>query len=355
MPSALEILLSSTEPDRVALCALHGDDDYLKQEVLLRIRQGKATDFFEGSDTEWRDVRDTLTTASLFGDSAETVVVEEADKFVTEYRDKLEDWLAAPKGNRTLVLEVKSWPKTTRLAKATDKKGLAIDCGVPADNKGGRLSKFVTTAKKWLNQRAKKIHQVKLERSACDQIFEFMPLSLGIIDQEVAKLALLADNGVIDTPLVEKHVGDWKTRETWDMIDAMVEGRAAEAMKQLDRLLGSGEHPIPLLGQVAYTLRKFATAARLVEQTEAAGRRVSLHQVLGKAGFWKNKLDSAGTQLRSISRPRAIQLTTWLLEADLALKGYNSTPPRARLELERLIVRLSSAAAPTPPRRPVRR
>ncbi len=345
MSTALEFLLESSVPDRVPICALFGDDDYLKREVLLKIRQGKAADYFTGRETEWRDVRDALTTISLFGDAAETVVVEDADTFVTEYRDKLEDWVASPQGNRTLVLEVKKWPKTTRLAKATAKAGQAFDCGLPSDNKGGKLSKFTTSAKKWLTARASQVHQTKLDRNACERLFDLLPTSLGLLDQEVAKLALLTDSGKkIDVGLVEANVGDVRTRQTWDMIDAMADGRAAEAMRQLDRLLSAGEAPIALLGQVAYTLRKFATASRLVEQTEAAGGRPSLQQIAGKAGFWKK--EDAVRQLKQISRPRASQLAAWLLEVDLAMKGHNSTPPRQRLELERLIVRLSRDAAP---------
>ena len=47
-----------------------------------------------------------------------------------------------------------------------------------------------------------------------------------------------------------------------------------------------------------------------------------------------------------LGRERAGRLLGWLLEADLALKGASSSPPRARLVLEQLIVRLSKAAAP---------
>lgn len=346
MSSALETLLAAKLPPRGPLCAVVGDDDFLKREVLIKLRGNGEAEYFAGREAAWRDVHDALTMVSLFGDGAEVVVVEDADKFVSDNRDKLEDWVATPRGDRALVLEVKTWPKTTRLAKATEKVGLAIECGVPSDNKGGKLTKFTSASKKWLTQRAKQVHQTVLDGEACDLLFDLLPLSLGVMDQEVAKLALLIDGESIDARLVEAHVGDWRTRQTWDTIDAMVDGRAAEAMKQLDRLIAAGEAPIAILAQVAYTLRKFATASRLVEQDEAAGRRVSLPQVLGRAGFWKNKVDDALRQLKQIGRPRAEKLATWLLDADLAMKGHNSTAPLARLELERLIARLSQAASP---------
>ena len=343
---SLELLTAKTLPERGPLCAVYGDDDYLRREVLLALKHGESAESFTGKDAEWRDVHDALTMISLFGDDANLVIVEEADAFVSTYRDKLEAWVASPHGSRTLVLEVKTWPKTTRLAKATDKVGLAVDCGVPADNKGGRQSKFITSAKQWLAHRAKHVHQATLDRDACDRLFDLLPLSLGLMDQEVAKLSLMTDNGSIDTTLVESNVGDWRTRQTWDMIDAMVEGRAAEALKQLDRLLAAGEEPIPILAQVAYTLRKFATASRLVEQAEAVGKRPYFPQIMLTAGFWKNKTDEATNQLKAITRPRAMQISKWLLEMDLAMKGHNSTHHGARLELERLIGRLSAEASP---------
>ena len=50
--------------------------------------------------------------------------------------------------------------------------------------------------------------------------------------------------------------------------------------------------------------------------------------------------------MRQLGPQRAGQLYRWLLEADLALKGTSSAPARARLVLELLIARMSTAAAP---------
>jgi hypothetical protein len=57
------------------------------------------------------------------------------------------------------------------------------------------------------------------------------------------------------------------------------------------------------------------------------------------------KLSAAERQLRQIGRQRAKQITEWLLAADLAMKSYNSSDDRARIELERLIVRLAANSA----------
>jgi DNA polymerase III subunit delta len=176
-----------------------------------------------------------------------------------------------------------------------------------------------------------------------------LPPELGILEQELAKLSLIVGNGgVIDANVVRKNVGGWRTRTTWDLVDAVADGRAADALAQLHRLIAAGEKPHGLLPQMAHSLRQLAAATRLIEAAEQHKIRLSLRSALEQAGVPPFKLATAERQLRQLGRDRARQLTSWLLAADLAMKGYNSADARARLELERLIVRLSSTIADRP-------
>src|SRR5690606_27759820 len=124
-----------------------------------------GADTLSGSNLLWRDVHDALTTVSLFDDAASVVVVDDGDKFVTEYRDKLEEWVNVGRAQRLLVLSVRTWLKTTRLAKGVEEHGLAIDCGIPS--RGGEVAKFNRDLRKWLTARATQVHGVKLESAAC--------------------------------------------------------------------------------------------------------------------------------------------------------------------------------------------
>jgi DNA polymerase-3 subunit delta len=142
--------------------------------------------------------------------------------------------------------------------------------------------------------------------------------------------------------LVRNNVGGWRARTTWDMIDAIADGRAAAALAQLERLIASGEKPHGLLPQMASTLRRFSTATELIDEAEARRQRLPLRNALSQAGMPPFKLTDAERQLRQIGRSRAKLLTRWLLAADLAIKGHNSADDAARIELERLIVRLAS-------------
>ena len=109
---------------------------------------------------------------------------------------------------------------------------------------------------------------------------------LGLIDQELAKLALMAGSeGKITPEMVGRMVGGWRAKTTWEMLDAALDGQTAGAMLQLDRLLVSGENPVGLLAQISASLRRLAAATRLILQAEAAGRRIALRQALEEAGI----------------------------------------------------------------------
>lgn len=341
--TGLDYLSSPEKYSPAAICAVYGDDAFLKLEVLTALRQqvlgeGEA-DFslttFAGREVQLRDVLDALSARSLFGAGEPLVVIEDADPFVSEYRAALEDYLTnRPRG--LLVLDVKTWPSNTRLAKAVATLGSnAIDCNSPKE----------AQLKRWLAQRAKDLYSVRFDAAAADALLELVPPEMGVLAQELAKLALLVgDSRTIDVALVTQNVGGWRTRATWDMVDAAADGRASEALAQLDRLIASGEKPHGLLPQMASSLRKFATALDLINLATLEGRRLPPREALAQAGVLPFKLSDAERQLRQLGRRRAAALTQWLLAADLALKSYNSSDDRARIELERLIVRLGAGA-----------
>ena len=339
---ALDYLAKPAKYPPAPICVVFGDESFLKRQVLAHIRQNvlgdKESEFsltvFQGDDAEPRQIVDELATVALFGGGKRLVIVEEADNFVSKNRSSLEDYAARPKSTGVLVLEVKTWPSTTRLFKTLAESGLQIECKTPGE--AGLL--------KWVTASSAHRHGTTIDSAAAERLLELVGPEMGLLDQEVSKLALLADPGKpISADLVEDVVGGWRTKTAWEMLDAAADGNAREALVQLDRLLTSGENPIALLGQIGSTLRRFAAASRLIAQAEATGKRLALKQALEAAGFksWPAAMQKAERQLRQLGRGRAGQLYGWLLDADLALKGTSSAPARARLVLEELIVRMS--------------
>src|SRR5262245_6649931 len=112
----------ATKPQPVYI--LHGDEDFLKRQALSLIQQvvldsednafGLST--HSGDKATFAPVFDELDTMPFLS-LRRLVVIENADPFVTENRPALEKYVAEPAARGVLVLDVKNWPSTTRLAK----------------------------------------------------------------------------------------------------------------------------------------------------------------------------------------------------------------------------------------------
>jgi DNA polymerase-3 subunit delta len=337
------------------VCAVFGDEPLLKRLALQAIRASLQSDgeeltdrTYDGETAAWRDIHDELYTASLFSSGPRLAIVDDAEKFVTANRDKLEDYAAKP-ASGVLVLLLDSLPGNTNLAKKIEKSGLAIECRVPASYRGKTKVVDEKRVVKWLVERAKKEHRAKLETSAAEEMLDLVGPELGLLDTDLAKLALFVEAGqTISADLVRDIVGGWRTKNVFQIMDAAAEGRAEEAISAMAKLLDMGEAPQAIFGQIAWSLRRFADATSILQHAEKTGRRMNLAQALEAAGVRPFQITATEKQLKQIGRQRASHLHEWLLEADLALKGTHSHADRGRFVLEELIVRLSSAARDVP-------
>lgn len=334
---ALDYLASKAEQQARPVYVLFGEETFLIRLALKAIRgtvlendDGLAEHVFDGRQATLHAVLDELSTRALFGGSQRLVIVEQADDFVSEHRAKLEHYTEHPRSSGVLALVITSFPSNTKLYKLTDKHGLAIDCRAPA-------AKGLPA---WLIKWAKQQYGKTLEREAAELMVDLVGAELGLLDQELAKVAAWAgEQKELAASAIAELVGGWRTKTTWEMIDLAIEGQAAEALKQLDRLIDNGETPVGLLAQISFTLRRFGGAARLIVQADADGKKISVRDALdaaGVQGFFRTKAEQ---QLRKLGRGRAGELYRWLVKTDLDMKGDSPAPPR--MVLEQLLVKIA--------------
>ena len=338
--SAIDYLTAKNPPAGELVNVLFGDEPYLIHSVLQAFKEsnlsGEDADFgliqLDCSTAAWCDVVDALATRQLFGTGGRLVILEDADDFVSKYRSNIEDYAKAPTTDGVLVLTVQTWQKNTRLYKQNDKTGLQIDCKKPAEKQ------LVT----WIRKEAKRRFGFNLPAESAREMVEIIGCEIGVLEQELEKLALVTDTKTPLTPTqIRERVGSWRTKKAWDMLDAACDGDANEAIKQLQRLIHAGQHPIAILGQIAHSLRHFALATQIYRRAEKQGRRISLRAALEATGVRHFFLHDAERRLKRLGRHRASDLYRWLLDADLAMKGRSSPLPRARLILEQLLVRIA--------------
>jgi DNA polymerase-3 subunit delta len=165
---------------------------------------------------------------------------------------------------------------------------------------------------------------VKLAADAADDLAERVGPHLLRLRSELEKAVLLAGPG---QPITLEHVrvgvADLAEEPVWDLTDAIGEGRAADALAVLAKVLGAGAPPPVVLGALASHLRKLL---RLRTGGSVPG-----------SPFVVRKLE---TQARRFSAARLLAGLHALHETDEALKGQGALPPP--LALERLVLNLSA-------------
>ncbi len=362
MPDAVSALDILRQPDewslgQPSLIVLTGAEPFLAIHVLALLRDRLCPDEadrswawreFSGDDEiDPRDVFDEAATMALFAGATRAAVVRSADAFVSKAREALEKLAGSPRGTGgrgVVILEVKSLPTNTRLAKSVAKDGLLVDISIPAR----------ANLQSWVGQWARSRHGIQLAAATAQRLLERLGNDLGQVDQALARLAAATDPAARKKAIPPEAIDDFAAspleRTAWGMIDAAGAGDAREAIAQLSSLLDSGENPIGISAQIASVLRRLSTAARLLALPAGEGRPANVEQALREAGVaaWPKALAQARESLGQLGAARARRLPLALLDVDLALKGEASRGLRARLALERLFCKMSRQAAPQP-------
>jgi DNA polymerase-3 subunit delta len=218
---------------------------------------------------------------------------------------------------------VKSWPSNTRLAKAVE-PAATLTCKAPAAAK----------LPEWCVRHAAAAYDKQLTQPAARLLVDLVGAELGLLDQELAKLATYVGEGKrIDASDVDKLVGNSRAESIWKIFSAIGGGKPGEALAILENLFDQGEDPMRILGAFSMQMRRLAQAARLALQGTPLGA------ALDRAGIPSWAQREGEQQLRHLGRERLGRLYDWLLETDLGMKGSSQLPPRTLLE--RLVVQLA--------------
>ncbi len=308
---------------------LHGDEAFLKRQVLLALRQrvlgveadDLALSTHAGDKAVFAAIFDELQTLPFFS-KRRLVVIDNADPFVSKCRGLLEKKVQHMPATGVLVLDVKSWPSNTRLAKLVD-DAATIVCKAPA---AFRLPPWCV---RWAAQYGKQLTQ-----PAATLLVDLVGAEMGLLDQELQKLAIyVGARPLIEPADVDQLVGHSRSENTFKIFDALGAGQTSAALALLGRLFEQGEEPLQILGAFSYQLRKLAKAGLLAQQGQP------LAAALEQAGIPPFAVRSGEQQLRHLGRRRANRLYDWLLETDFGLKGGSPLP--AKTLLERLVIRLA--------------
>jgi DNA polymerase III subunit delta len=330
---ALTFLTASAKAKRHPVYALFGDEDFLKRLARTRIIDAAlggedaslGVSIYAGDKLDFSTVRNELDTVPFLA-PCRVLVIENADPFVTEHRAALEQYAARPSALGVLILEAKTFPETTKLAKALP-DGAKIAC------KPIPLLKLAAWCVDWTRTRHKKM----LDAYTAEILIELVGTSMGMLDQELHKLAsAVGENTAISVEDVQRFVGRSRLADVFRILDAVGENKPGEALSILEDLFAEGEDPMAILGPLTAQLRKLAAAGRFHLQD-----RLPLGAAMNaaKVPTWEKARAAFERQMKYLGRRRLEKLVEWLTEINLGLKGGNPLPER--VQVERLIVQLA--------------
>lgn len=328
--------LKATSAKRQPIYALVGDEPFLKRHARERIISTAIGDedpsfavgVYAGDKLSFSTARNELETLPFLA-PCRVVVVEGADAFVTANRPALEAYAAKPSSVGVLVLDVETFPENTKLAKALP-DAAKIVCKAPPAYKLHDLQP-------WLIGWARSAHKKKLAPEAAELLLELVGSSMGLLDQELGKLAVAAGTKPdIVAADVERMVGRSKAADVFRILDAIGDGKPGAALSIVEELFSEGEDPMAIMGPLTGSLRKLAAVGRFV-----FGERMALGPAMDAAGVpkWDKIRQGTERQMRRLGQNRLNKLTDWLVEINLGLKGGCALPER--VQVERLIVVLA--------------
>jgi DNA polymerase-3 subunit delta len=195
----------------------------------------------------------------------------------------------------------------------------------------------------WLQDRAVR-RGISIEPAAIEELAELVGADLRLLASEIEKLAVYATGRTItadDVRLLTPHASE---ESIFALIDAIVEGRAAIALRQLHRMLAEGDETaghIQIL--VARQLRLLIRATELLEQRASQDE---IGQATKQRGYPLTKLMR---QARATNRAAAEAALRALETSDHAVKTgqlqhVKSNSEREQLALELVVVRLADLA-----------
>ncbi|MCG3127827.1 MAG: putative protein YqeN [Phycisphaerae bacterium] len=258
----------------------------------------------EAAAVDFATVADELRTLPFLTDRR-VVVIRDADPFVQAHREALERYVQNPAATGTLILECKTFPKTTRLHKAAASAGgELIECRKL--NASGAVD-FVLGRVRAGGKR--------VAAGAASRLIDLVGVEQGILAGEVDKLCLYVGNRPeISDEDVTAIVGSSREEKVFAVMDAALAGRAGDALRLWDQVTSTDPAGIfKALGGVAYVVRRLLTAHQM------AAEGASISAIAPKVMMFRREAELK-EQMRRFPPARLTRALAALAELDMRTK-----------------------------------
>jgi DNA polymerase III delta subunit len=309
-----------------------GPEPYLRKELVETLRRRGVKEHGEGFVchtfyAQSHPVREVLTTcrAGEFFVTCKLVLLHDVQRCGKGDLSALTDYVKAPDPSTSLVMTAESVDGRTTFAKAVAKAP------------GGRIDlkpMYESEMPAWIEAFAKRRGK-RTRRAASEALAELCGTNLDALAAELEKLEIYtAGRDTIEEADVAAVVGSSRTETYYRLRDAILEGRAGEALEIWGLLVEAGENTYALFGRLRATLRELLGAKEMAE------RGTGMTEIGRALGIPAWRLRPLGAVLAKADLARLRRDLLLLFEADLALRQSRLTE---RQVAEGLLVSLCAA------------
>lgn len=316
-----------------------GDEPLLVQERCDAIRNAaRAQGFLErerhhvDNSFDWGLLHASANSLSLFANKKIIELRIPNAKPGTDGSRALTEYASAPPSDTLLLVvtgKLDSSAKKSKWYKALQKSG-AHTAIWPVD---------AAKLPSWINARLQSAG-LSADSGAIDLLAARIEGNLLAAVQEIEKLKLLTDDGVISSQLMASVVADSARYDIFTLADKALAGDTRNAIKCLQGLKSEGTQIPPLLWTLTRDIRQLLQCAQLIQQGRAK------NAAMQQAGVWSKRQASMGSALDRLKVPQLQLLLRQANGVDRATKGMRNANPWD--ELLDLVLNLSGVTSLKP-------
>lgn len=315
----------------------HGDDELARAEQIaeFKARMGDRsvrdlnTTVFDGRKLTMAELRYACDVVPFLADRR-LVIVEGLLSWLAPHRAKKDDAadVGASAAQKTFMADLLAYlpglPETTRLIFSEPRSLPAthpvVKLALSIDKRTVREFKLPPAGQlaRWIVQRAKR-HGGQIEPAAAALLAEFSGSDLRALDQDVQKLLALVNWArAVTVEDVRQMVTDVHQGNVFAMVDAIAQGQGAVALRELHRLLDSGEAALELFAMITRQFRLMIMLKELTDEGltgDEAAARLNLHPFVAH---------KTSTQARAFTMEQLEAIYRRLQEIDVEIKTGQS-------------------------------
>jgi DNA polymerase-3 subunit delta len=293
---------------------LLGDDEERKARGVERLRNGRATEAYDASETSPETVVSACNSYSLFGEGP-FVLVKNLDGWNAAQKAKIVDYLQDPAPEADLVMVGEKLGVREKLLVTVKKTGEVHDFKQPT---GRALIKWaIAYAKKQGFTMPEDVAGEIVTRCSDDKIR---------VSREVEKLALYT-SGTATLDDVEALCPPDLQSNIFAFVESLATGDRGTAMKLLESLLTTNEPPL----RITYMIRRqFRLLVRARSLFDEGASRSEVASTLKVPPFVARKLEEQARKMGEEDLERALALT---LDLERGLKGGSDLGGELQVEI----------------------